>query len=133
MQIQCDGAMCTAHTTDPSGLCPRCLRRETDKERRLRERRQNEFKQKFSAGAAGPRDEAGDKSRSLAAEKYARGFLRSATGYGTSSPDNLDHGTTYEPLPVPDGRPIFCKQCNGDGGATGSCPRCGGDGFEPNR
>lgn len=24
-----------------------------------------------------------------------------------------------------------CKQCNGDGGAGGRCPRCGGNGMEP--
>lgn len=26
---------------------------------------------------------------------------------------------------------VFCSQCGGDGGATGNCPRCGGNGFEP--
>lgn len=26
---------------------------------------------------------------------------------------------------------IFCTRCNGDGGATGNCPKCGGNGFEP--
>jgi hypothetical protein len=26
---------------------------------------------------------------------------------------------------------VFCYQCNGDGGAGGKCPRCGGNGFEP--
>jgi hypothetical protein len=25
----------------------------------------------------------------------------------------------------------FCRQCDGDGGATGDCPRCGGTGWEP--
>jgi hypothetical protein len=24
-----------------------------------------------------------------------------------------------------------CRQCGGDGGAGGRCPRCGGNGFEP--
>ncbi len=26
---------------------------------------------------------------------------------------------------------IFCRQCGGDGGAGGRCPRCGGNGIEP--
>ena len=26
---------------------------------------------------------------------------------------------------------IFCRQCLGDGGAGGRCPRCGGNGMEP--
>lgn len=26
---------------------------------------------------------------------------------------------------------VFCRQCGGDGGAAGNCPRCGGNGFEP--
>jgi DNA-directed RNA polymerase subunit M/transcription elongation factor TFIIS len=25
---------------------------------------------------------------------------------------------------------VICRQCGGDGGATGSCPRCGGTGWE---
>ena len=26
---------------------------------------------------------------------------------------------------------IFCKQCGGDGGLNGRCPRCSGNGLEP--
>jgi hypothetical protein len=27
----------------------------------------------------------------------------------------------------------MCHQCGGDGGISGRCPRCGGNGFEPSR
>ena len=27
---------------------------------------------------------------------------------------------------------VFCHRCGGDGGALGNCPRCGGNGLEPN-
>lgn len=30
-----------------------------------------------------------------------------------------------------DGKWTPCHQCGGDGGAGGRCPRCGGNGFEP--
>ena len=26
---------------------------------------------------------------------------------------------------------VFCHRCGGDGGALGNCPRCGGNGLEP--
>ena len=40
----------------------------------------------------------------------------------------------YDPLPkesLPSTKHSSCRQCGGDGGSGGQCPRCGGNGFEP--
>ena len=36
-----------------------------------------------------------------------------------------------EPNPIKKRAYVTCRQCGGDGGAGGRCPRCGGNGFEP--
>ena len=39
---------------------------------------------------------------------------------------------SIEPEPKTTEKPFTsCRQCGGDGGAGGRCPRCGGNGFEP--
>ena len=45
--------------------------------------------------------------------------------------EHLPSITRAVPEPRAQAPSIFCTRCSGDGGATGNCPRCGGNGLEP--
>ncbi len=43
----------------------------------------------------------------------------------------LEQERSSTPVASPKNKWESCHQCGGDGGAAGRCPRCGGNGFEP--
>ena len=96
------------------------------------------FKVAFSGGFTEPPGAAA--KRSKARERNAQGFQRNPTSYGSGLLYGTGHryGASLRAQAPTEGRApsrsrgvLFCKQCDGDGGATGNCPRCGGNGFEP--
>lgn len=134
MVMQCGAIGCYFSTADPSGLCSRCLSDESADARIAREKYQQRFSIKFPASSnVMPPDPEAEAARAEAACRYSRRFARSRTGYGSLSPVSFDHYSRESPAVTITSESIFCRQCDGDGGATGNCPRCGGDGFEPNR
>lgn len=46
------------------------------------------------------------------------------------SPGSSEYYPTSKLSPKSDDRWMPCRQCGGDGGVGGRCPRCGGNGFE---
>lgn len=60
----------------------------------------------------------------------------SSSALTTNVPPVLPQSPEYRPSIIwpktaTDNRWAPCRQCGGDGGAGGRCPRCGGNGFEP--
>jgi len=74
-------------------------------------------------------------------KNYSKGAVDDQTGIDNRLKALAYRGSQYKPGEHIDksvlagsskaGYGAACRQCKGDGGATGSCPRCGGNGIEP--
>ena len=71
----------------------------------------------------------------LVSNTWLKGFISNCHQRSKERKDEFKNTYKIKPnlVPKPNQSILFmCKLCEGDGGATGNCQRCGGNGIEPN-